>query len=429
MSKFYLFDYIKEYSGINEEILESLKFDLDKRIYYYGQHFKFPHEGQWLLRDLLSYEVKNFLEDYFIYFKIMLNNVIFDRRRKNILSNSYFKVNSELKKIGFGVYSPSWCMNEDKNILTNYNLYNITKRLQKVIRNGDFKELFSDALLSKIKDFRKNLEKFVIKNNFVAVCVPNDMCFFENLSIKVFRKANMPSFVFLHGLPAIYNDMDNNRADYLIVWGDRIKDNFVKAGVKKEKIFVSGHPYYGGFNAKDLRYSFDNILVVNKSMNGAQYSDRVVLSDRGNLITYLYSIQNALEKFQIKSVRVRLHPSENYVWYQKFIDTNFYKIDALPLPESLKKATLVIGPTSSVFLESTYYGVNYIVYEPCDNEFDLINFRLVPPFDGSDPRVPVAKTEEDLVSFLKNKTMNSPDFFGEYIKSQFDISFIKDIIG
>ena len=288
MNDYYILNYIKAKYGIDDNVFEALKLDLDRRVYYYGRHFKYSSEGGWLLRDIVFLKIRDFIKEIYINSRIILNNIELNRKGRKILSNSYFSVNSELKKFGFGVYSPSWCMNGDKNILTDYNLYNITKRLQKVIKKGDFNELFSDALLNKIEDFKESLKEFVVENNFAAICVPTDICLFENLSIQVFRSVKKPSFVFLHGLPARYSVIEDNRADYLVVWGDKIKENFVKEGVKKEKIFVSGHPNYRDFKTRELRYNFDNVLVISKSMNGALYSDKVVLSDRGNLITYLY---------------------------------------------------------------------------------------------------------------------------------------------
>src|ERR1019366_4315214 len=98
------------------------------------------------------------------------------------------------------------------------------------------------------------------------------------------------------------------------------------------------------------------------------------------------------------------------------------------LKESIEKSTLVIGPTSTVFLECLYYGVNYLVYEPAIGNMDLVNFKLVPPFDGTELNVPVAKNEKELEYILNNKEKVNTSFFSEYIKTPFDLSFINNII-
>ena len=51
-----------------------------------------------------------------------------------------------------------------------------------------------------------------------------------------------------------------------------------------------------------------------------------------------------------------------------------------------------------------------------------------PPFDGSDTRVPVAHTEEELERLLREQPKTDPSILSEYVRIPFDISFMKDII-
>ncbi len=73
----------------------------------------------------------------------------------------------------------------------------------------------------------------------------------------------------------------------------------------------------------------------------------------GDIILYLYRIQKVLTAFGVRSVRLRPHPSENRNWYTKYFDPNFFKLNPYDLETSMKKATLVIGPSSTVFIESS----------------------------------------------------------------------------
>jgi len=229
-------------------------------------------------------------------------------------------------------------------------------------------------------------------------------------------------------LPGRYNSFDDNRSDFLIVWGEKIKENYINVGVNPNKIYVSGHPYYKTLNTLNLKFSFDDILVLNNSIDGAHHSDGIIMGDRGNSILYLFSIERELKRLGVKSVRFRPHKEENIDWYYKFINDDFFKPDVNNFSESLKRSTLIIGPTSTVFLESIYYGVNYLVYEPSNEGKNLLNQQLVPPFDGSDSRTPVAKTEDDLKYVLKNKTKVDTSIFSDYISSPFDLSFVKNLI-
>ena len=170
------------------------------------------------------------------------------------------------------------------------------------------------------------------------------------------------------------------------------------------------------------------MLVLTKSIVGAHHSDGVILGDRANLILYLYSVEKILKSLGINCVRFRPHPSENENWYLKFINKDFYKFDNENLQKSIQNSSLIIGPTSTVFLESLYYGVNYVVYEPSINNIEITNCQLVSPFDGTDPKIPVAKTEDELEYILKNKILVDPTCFNDYISTPFDLSFVKKLI-
>ena len=426
MENFYLVEYIKNNFKIDRDILDSIKYELDQSIYYYGNHFKYPREKH---GEDISANIKHLLFKYLYIFKVIAANKSVSCNKKNIISNAYFNFNQELEKIGYGVYKP-FGNSSFKNVINNLKMYFATEHIKDLFKKETFRYIIDDEFMDIIRNYKIALKDYYIRNGINAIVVPYDMPFFENVSLKIFKEISRPSFVFLHGLPGRYNNVDENRADYLIVWGEKIKENYIKAGISGDKIFVSGHPYYKKWSAvsKDLKFNFENILVITKSLPGAQQSDMVRLCDRGNSILYLYSIENVLKKMGIKSVRLRLHPSENNKWYSRFIDTEFYKIDSNDLADSLIKSTLVIGPSSTALLESVYYRVNYLVYEPSEHNVDLINYELVPPFDGSDVRIPVAKNESQLEDLLKKKISVDSSCFTEYIKTPFDIGFIRDIV-
>ncbi len=428
MQHFSLLDYLKNNTSIDKEILECLKFDLDQRIYYYGQHFKYSNEN---LGDRIT--LMNWIIQKAIHVKKIINsfgskrNFKPDLNLKSIFSNAYFNFNEELKKIGFNVFHPFW-VNQENLPSSNPNLFQDIKEVKQSLAEKTFTELIDPGFISFIKNMKEKMKNYYLENKIDALIVPNDMSFFENLSIKIFNEINKPNFVFLHGIPARYSVADDNHPKYLIVWGEKIKEHYVKAGWDAKRILVSGHPTYQNFQQKQLRFDYQNILIITKSMTGNQLNDGVRLADRGNLIYYLNSIQKVLLKLGVKSVKFRPHPSENGAWYQKYIDNSFFKLDTGSFAESVQKSTLIIGPTSTTFIESIYYGTNYVVYEPLFDNADLINYPVDSPFDGKDPRVPVAKDEEELYRILKNKESVDLGIFPDYIKIPFDIGFLKDYI-
>jgi hypothetical protein len=409
---------------IDNNFLDIVRFELSQRIYYYGKQFKYPVE----LYDKTKI-IKYIIRHNLIILKNLLNQKkIQKNKNKNILVHHYFNTDSlyeQLRSSNYNVCLPFW---QKASELFEFNLYMKFLNVNNIISYGGFNDILSKNFFDSVCAFKEILKNKYKQIGLDGLIVPFDMPFWENLAIQIFKELNKPSFVFLHGLPSRYNNIDDNRADYLIVWGEKIKEQYVKAGVDKNKIFVSGHPYYQKISNEKLRFSLDNILIITKSMNSSQYGNNVILSDRGNLILYLYSIENVLKKLGVKHVRFRPHPSENSSWYLKYINKDFFILDRENIHKSLNNSSLVIGPTSTVFLESIYNGINYTIYEPSINDMDFINFKLVPPFDGSDSKIPLAKNEDDLANILKNKISVDKSFFNDYIKPDFDISFIKNII-
>ena len=430
MQNFYLIEYIKENFHIEQSILESIKYELDQHIYFYGNQFKYPKERHKCFADkLFKKKIKKIVKHYIGLISCMLRHNL-NNSKKIILSNAYFSVNEELRKLNFNVYNPPWSIGRNFKILANQEILREIEYFKESFENKDFIDIIRKDFISKIYLFKSHLKKYFIDSDIAALFVPNDMSFFENIAINIFKQISRPSFIFLHGLPALYNNIDNNRSDFLIVWGEKIKEHFISAGVDRNKILVSGHPYYKELKCKELRSNLESPLIITKSMNGAPSDSKneVRTTDRGNLILYLYMIQAVLRKFGVKHVRFRPHPSENSTWYLKFIDKDFFRVDRDELSGSLRKSTIVIGPTSTVFLEAIYHSVNYICFEPSQNGVCLTNFKVVPPFDGSDERVPVAKNEEELEQIIKDKVKVDIKIFNDYIKTPFDLSFVKSLI-
>jgi hypothetical protein len=348
---------------------------------------------------------------------------------KTVISDAYFSVNEKLTGLGLNVLRPIYNLAVGKPIVGNLKILKEFIVIDQKIRNGDFNELLSSDFFKKLDSFTDHLTKYYELIGVNALIVPNDIAFFEQLNINIFRKLGKPSFIFLHGLPGIYNICNDNQTDYLAVWGEKIKEHYINAGFDPNKILISGHPFYQKLHNNRLRNNFDNILVITKvAATAAQYRDKFRLSDRGNSVIYLYSIERVLRSLGVTRVCLRVHPAESIAWYYRFINKDFFVADQKDLNASLSKATLVIGPASTVFLESIYRGVNYLVYEPTANSLDLGGVSPAPPFDGSDPKVPVAKNETQLRQMLKEKIVLDKTIFNDYIDTPFNIQGLIDKI-
>jgi len=278
-----------------------------------------------------------------------------------IISNAY--VNLKLKETTNLL--PPWMYSLKKESCFSMTMISLIERIDKEIEKESVKLLLSDSFNTLIKTYEEEFLKFLKEKNVKGLIFANDLGFYENLSIKTAKKSTIPSFVYLHGLPARYNNIDDNRADYLIVWGQGIKNLYVTSGVPEEKILTLPHPLYSNFAETKLESNFNNVLVLSKAISATPcISTELILPDRSTLLYYLELVKENLKKLGVVKASLRLHPSEAPDFYTKNMPDDFFSIEALSKEDSLLKTTLVIGPTSTMLLDAIKAGKNYILFDP-----------------------------------------------------------------
>jgi hypothetical protein len=405
--------------GNNNDYIDDLKYLIDHRIYHYGNHFKFSKENALQNLKIKTYFfIKLFISIFFSQKKIKINSII---------NSSYFNIENEFQLMNYNIIKAPWI-----SPTHNFKIFYKTFKFTNIILKETFSNIVYDNKIKRLHyEIEEDLTKYYLNNNIKFICLPQDIGLFEKMSIRICKKINKPSFIFLHGLPGRYNNIDDNRANYLVVWGEQIKINFINAGVPESKIFVSGNPNYKSYNLDEINLKSDltNVLVLSKSMNGAPHSEKSNLSDRGSLILYLLQIQQELIKIGVKSVKFRPHPSENIKWYYNYIDQGFFKYDKQKsIKKSLKSKSLVIGPTSTVLIDALMNNVNYLAYEPKFNGLDLLNQKIVPPFDNSDSNLKVATSQNELSEFLLDIPIVNKNILKNYIDNKFEINFIRELL-
>lgn len=422
-----LLRYLEEQGTLTPELFDSLRYYLDRHINYYGRQFRFPYEYSSSVRAIRA--DARWLRQTAACMMISGCDGRHPSAGKTIVSNAYFGVQADLARHGYRVVTPAWSAHSSAfPVCGSLSLRLAVARCGRTLLNGPFKKIISPQFIRQASAVEDMLEQNYRALSAAALVVPNDMTFFENLSIRIFRRMKKPSFVFLHGLPGRYNRIDDNRADHLVVWGEAIKRHYMAAGVDSTKIHVSGHPLYRGVPSGKLRCSLDDVLVLTKSMNGGNHGTDVILSDRGNCALYLVMLEDILKKYGVSRARFRTHPSENTGWYRQFIDTDFWVEDTESVQSSLARSTLVIGPTSTMFLESIWHGINYMIFEPLRGGTSLDNYPLVPPFDGTDVRIPVAHDAVTLVRMLREGTRPDMSFWADYVSDGFDLGFMTSLL-
>lgn len=350
---------------------------------------------------------------------------------KKVLSTLYYPINETMLALGYSIESPVWGSVGRDNIFGDIQTISWHKKVQNLIRNEDFHSFLDYKLHQQLEDFQNHLLKQYKNQDFKALFLYTDQYFYSKYNIEIFKKLNRPSFVFTHGLPGVYSLEVDNRSDYLMVWSQKIKENYVAIGFNPSKVKVVGNPKYKKIPSNNvLRSDLSDVLVlpVSSSLYHQHEYDQTILVDKSMAILYLYKVQNILKKRGVKKARYRLHPTLNRSWVHPFVDPSFYIQDTEPLQTSLKKTTLVIGATSTVLLEALIYGVNYIVFEPKDEDgLNLLNTSLVPPFDGSDPKLKIANDDLELENLIRSNALTDYTIVHDYIQD-FDLSVLKEIL-
>ncbi|MFT7071906.1 MAG: hypothetical protein ACJAX3_000880 [Patiriisocius sp.] len=340
------------------------------------------------------------------------------------------EVNS-LSQIGFDSYSPIWHPLRKKNIFGDYKTLKWCKNIQDRIRNDDFHLFLDSKFHNALEIFQQYLLAQYQEQDFRALFLYTDQYFYSKYSIDIFKKMNRPSFVFSHGMPGLYSKEVDNRSDYLMVWSEKIRKNYIDVGFEPSKVKVVGHPIYKKLEKeKTLRSDLSDILIIPvSSVTWHQHTyNKPVVNDASMVVLYLYKVQKVLMRLGIKKARYRPHPSINKKWMYPFLDSDFYVLDSEALTTSLNKSSLVIGANSTVVLEALMQGVNYIAFDPKDKDgVNMSGYKAVPPFDGSEEKLMMAEDEFELEKMIKANVMTDYTIVHDFIQ-EFDLTVLKDLI-
>ena len=423
----YLIHYLKENASdeIVRKYIDFFKVELDWYIYNYGEHIS-----------------RNYHRDYKgtlkarIYQKIQNLSALYGKcsqRKgyKNVLSSVYFSDQELLPSLGLNSFSSIFQPVGKYQIIGDKKSIEIKNRIKRNLSKGVFTDLCNKDFFDMLENLQDSILRTYQNLDLRALFLFTDQYFASKYLIDIFKQMDRPSFVFSHGLPAIYSKDVDSRSDYLMVWGEKIKENYIHAGFNAEKIKVVGNVKYKEVPiSQKLKNSLDNVLVIPcSSVLWHQHTwDEPHLIDRSMVVLYLYQVQNVLQRFGVKKARFRPHPALDKYWVYGFLDKRFYSIDNKPFVDSIRSSTLVIGATSTTFLETLMEGVNYLLYDPVDdNGISLCNSKSVPPFDGSVPELSIARNERELEYMLKNRYQTTPTVLEGYMRP-LDLSVLKEII-
>jgi hypothetical protein len=424
----YLIKYLRDNadSALSKKYIDFFKVELDFHIYISETYMSKPYHR----KTGLDFNTKMIRMYQFLNALFFSSN---DKASKNlkVLSTVYLPINEEFSRLKIDSYAPVWHPIGKKNIFGDFKTIRWYQEMQSRFRNGDFHEFLDSKLHTDLEEFQNRLIQQYQQKDFRALFLYTDQYFYSKYSIDIFKKLDRPSFIFSHGMPGIYSKEVDNRSDYLLLWSEKIKENYINAGFKSSKLKVVGNPKYKNLEKhKSLRSDVSDILVVPlTSATWVQHEyDETVFTDPGMTALYLYKVQNVLENLGIKKARYRTHPTMNKDWVHAFLDQNFYVKDTETLEASLNRSSLVIGVNSTLLLEALIHGVNYLLFDPKQQGgVNLLGYKSVPPFDGSEDKLMIAEDEVELEKMIKTNAQTDYSLVHDYIQD-FDLSVLKDLI-
>lgn len=424
----YLIKYLRDSADteLSTKYIDFFKIELDWHIYNSEQHIaESYHRNNKISTKLKLFQAIQYSIALFEYSKLKTTNGI------NVLSTVAFSNPDVLGDLGFNLFSPVWNAVGKKNIFGNLKTIKWHENIQGLIHRKDFYLYLNSQLHQNLEDFQGHLISQYSKQNFRALLLYTDQYFYSKYFIDIFKKMDRPSFVFSHGLPGIYSQEVDNRSDYLLVWSEKIRQNYVNVGFDPNKVKVVGNPKYAKLDQnKELKSDLSDVLVIplSSAICHQHEYESTVITDKSMVVLYLYKVQSVLKKRGVKRARYRVHPSINVKWVHAFLDHTFYFIDSQPLAASINRSSLLIGATSTVLLESLINGVNYIVFEPKgEQNINMAGFKLVPPFDGSEDKLMIANDEQELEKMLQFNAKTDYTLVHDYIQD-LDLSVLKDLI-
>lgn len=426
----YLIKYLRDNAEneLSKKYIDFFKIELDCLLYISETIMSKPYH-----RDkVISMEER--LKKMYQYTTALLSNYkTKESKNKKVLSTLTLKQKDifSLSKLGFDSFSPIWHPLRKKSVFGDLKTLKWHQHIQKKIRNDDFHSFLDPKFHIELEVFQQHLITAYKKQDFKALFLYTDQYFYSKYSIDIFKKMNRPSFIFTHGMPGIYSLEVDSRSDYLMVWSEKIKQNYINVGFESSKVKVVGNPHYKKLEKhKSLRSDLSDILVIPlTSAVWVQHEyDNTVNTDCGTTVLYLYKVQMVLKKLGVKRARYRTHPTMNKQWVHSFLDQDFYICDREPLNNSLNRSSLVIGTNSTLVLESLIHGVNYILFDPKQEDgINMSGHKSVPPFDGSEKKLLVANNEVELEQIIKSNVITDYSLVHDYIQD-FDLSVIKELI-
>ncbi len=352
---------------------------------------------------LSNFKIKNSLINVLglfqnVYLKITLSK----NNKKNILfiggKNAYLSIlrylKGKAKILRCGTVPGLSFFNSDQDYyLTFWNKpkYNSIKfskiNFYETIKNIEYKgysfyNIFLDSLDYLFDVYFKILVRWIdasysIEPHINAVVATNDILPLEQIIIKVLKQNKKSSYLIEHGYTTLSDNLflvENKKfkmlTDKMFVWGKESKRWFIKQGLRKENLIITGSPKFDNYYNREkinIRKEFNIpidkkiiLFIAPTNKEGERDYPKYFLSNKEHTELYrtVFSTINKMNEFILI---VKPHPSDSHVNLPKKIleDENVKNIIILDknfqLNSLLEQSDLIMSAGSTVNLEAMFF--------------------------------------------------------------------------
>jgi hypothetical protein len=232
-----------------------------------------------------------------------------------------------------------------------------------------------DAAIGRLPDTARLLrgyQRALAHEQPSCVFMPYDYPPLSRAIIEAARSLNIPTAVMPHGLPFFSYARDYFQADYLLIWGQALADEFVRLGHDRSTLIVTGFPKLDQY--RPLYQPGSAIMILSSTFGPGS-----TLTAEDDPEVYLFAVLDALDDWPERPVIVRPHPAESTEYYQRLLikagRRNVRIAGGGPIEPLYPEVGLIIGPSSTVFVEAMTLRLPVI----CVN-FSKLAYPM--PYDG-----------------------------------------------
>jgi hypothetical protein len=171
-----LLNLIDENEKEKARFYDYLQYDLNNKIYSYGNHIKYSNEG--FLNQNLKEKWKIILHslaiDAMIWFQSIRNQT---KGKSVIISNAYFNLGEKIKDDKIVITKLPWVIGRNQP-LVDRKIFRKGAIINRKLKIAPFKELLEDDFEVLVKAFTLDLKEFIYANNVKALFLPQDIGFF-----------------------------------------------------------------------------------------------------------------------------------------------------------------------------------------------------------------------------------------------------------